>query len=289
MTQVQEAYNTQVYKLAMGQMQVEGGNPQKNLEKATTMIRQAAAEGCAIIVLPECLNLGWTHPSARKLAEPIPGSHSAVLCQAASEAQIYVVAGLVERGGESIYNAAILIAPDGTIMLKHHKINELEMARDLYSVGETLSVIQTPLGIIGLTICADNLPDSLEIAGTLAGMGAEIILSPSSWAVEANHDNNLTSYGGLWLDAYTTLAQRYQLTVVGVSNVGWITGGPWQGRKCIGCSLVVGSDSKIILQGPYGANAESLLVISIEVNPAALPAGLGQAKSVNFHMNMNKR
>lgn len=274
------------YKLAMGQMQVEGGNPHKNLGKAVTMIRQAAAEGCAIIVLPECLNLGWTHPSALQLAEPIPGLHSDVLCQAARASQIYVVAGLVEQDTQQstkvIYNAAILIAPDGSIVLKHRKINELAIARNLYSIGDTLSVIETPLGKIGVNICADNLPDSLAIGEALADMGAEIILSPSSWAVEANHDNNKTPYGELWLGSYTTLAKSFNLTVVGVSDVGWLTSGPWEGRKRIGCSLAVGRDSKIITQGPYGETAESLLVIPIEINSSTPSASLNSVKTIKY-------
>ena len=49
-----------------------------------------------------------------------------------------------------------------------------------------------------------------------------------------------TPYGKLWRDSYTELARLYDVTVIGVSNVGPITGGPWAGRKCIGCSLAVG-------------------------------------------------
>jgi DNA-binding transcriptional regulator YiaG len=33
--------------------------------------------------------------------------------------------------------------------------------------------------------------------------------------------------------------------VICVSNVGWITGGPWQGRMCIGCSPAVGPESAL--------------------------------------------
>jgi len=272
------------YKLAMGQMLVEGGNPAGNLQRATAMIRQAAKEGCATIVLPECLNLGWTHPSARELADTIPGRDSDILAQAAREAQIYVVAGLVERDGEKLYNAAVLISPDGTIQLKHRKINELDIAHDLYSLGENLSVVQTPLGTIGVDICADNLSDSLEIGNTLAAMGAEIILSPSAWAVEADHDNQKEPYGGLWLESYTNLAIHNNITVVGVSDVGWIGAGPWQGRKSIGCSLAVGPDGEIITQGPYGEKAESLIVIPISINSAHEPAEnlVGQTITQHF-------
>ena len=51
-------------KLALGQMLVEGGEPAANLERAVAMIEEAARRGCQIVVLPECLDVGWTHPSA---------------------------------------------------------------------------------------------------------------------------------------------------------------------------------------------------------------------------------
>ncbi len=54
------------------------------------------------------------------------------------------------------------------------------------------------------------------------------------------------------------------MTVVGVSNVGWMTSGVWQGRKCIGCSLAVGPGGVILAEGPYGENAEALLVVQVE-------------------------
>ncbi|MBN1475702.1 hypothetical protein JXA47_03015 [Candidatus Sumerlaeota bacterium] len=43
------------FRLAMGQMHVEGGDPDRNLRRAGEMIRGAAAQDCDLIVLPECL------------------------------------------------------------------------------------------------------------------------------------------------------------------------------------------------------------------------------------------
>ncbi|MGC9317957.1 MAG: nitrilase-related carbon-nitrogen hydrolase, partial [Armatimonadota bacterium] len=48
-------------------MLVEGGQLQDNLARAERMIQRAAEEDCAIVVLPEALDAGWTHPSAREL------------------------------------------------------------------------------------------------------------------------------------------------------------------------------------------------------------------------------
>lgn len=255
------------FKLAMAQMLVEGGEVDANLERAVARIGEAAEKGCDIVVLPECLDAAWTYPSARELAEPIPGMYSERLARAAQENRIHVVAGLTERAGERIYNAAVLISPEGEILLKHRKINVLTVAQDIYSTGDRLGVTETPLGTIGVNICADNFPDALVLGHTLARMGAQMILSPCAWAVDADHDNVKEPYGGMWREAYTTLARLHDLTIVGVSDVGPITGGVWEGKKCIGCSLAVGPGGEIIAEGPYGETAEALLVIEVEPVP----------------------
>jgi predicted amidohydrolase len=156
-----------VLRVGMAQMLVEGGQPESNLRRAVTMIHDAAARGAAVVVLPECLDLGWTHPCARRLARPIPGPHSDRLADAAIDAGVFVAAGLVERDGGRLYNAAVLISPDGEIVLKHRKINELAIAFDLYETGSSLAVAETQIGRIGLNICADNFSPTLWRSDTL--------------------------------------------------------------------------------------------------------------------------
>jgi len=259
--------NTHSFQLAMAQLLVEGGRPDENLDRAETMIEQAAQQGCAFVVLPECLDLGWTHPTARGLAEAIPGPRSDRLCQAAQKHGVYAAAGLTERDGDLIYNTAILVSPDGHILLKHRKINILTIAQDVYATGDRLGVARTDHGVVGVNICADNFPSSLALGHSQARMGARLILSPSAWVMPADHDNEQEPYGDLWRTAYSALAKLYDVTIVGVSNVGWVEGGPWDGRKCIGCSLVMGPGGTILAEAPYGESAEALVVVPIEITP----------------------
>jgi predicted amidohydrolase len=222
------------------------------------MIRRAGELRCDFVVLPECLDLGWTCPAARELAEPVPGPRTARLAAAAREAGLHVAAGITERDGARIYNAAVLIAPDGEIVRKHRKINELDIAHHVYARGESIGVAPTPFGPVGLDICADNFPETPELGQAIALMGARLLLSPCAWAVDADHDNQREPYGELWLTAYGRHARESGLTIAGVSSVGWLTGGPWAGRKCIGCSLAVGP-SGVLARGPYGERAEEFL------------------------------
>jgi predicted amidohydrolase len=257
--------NKNIIKIALAQMLVEGGEVSANLGRAKQMIKKAAALGCNFVVLPECLDIGWAHPKAQELAQAIPGSYSNEICEEARRNQIFVVAGLTERFNDRLYNTAILISQEGAILTKHRKINILTDVEGIYSVGDSLSVVETPFGTIAINICADNSPNSLALGHSLARMGARLILSPCAWAVESDHDNAKAPYGDMWKDSYSTLARLYDMPVIGVSNVGWVTGGPWSGWKCIGCSLAVGSDGEVLTQLPYGESAEKLELVQMEL------------------------
>ncbi|HEY0552569.1 MAG TPA: carbon-nitrogen hydrolase family protein [Verrucomicrobiae bacterium] len=248
-------------KVALAQILVEPGEKQANLARAESWIAQAASRGAEIVVLPEAMPLGWTHPSARTLADEIPNGESCARLRAAARQHgIFVCAGVLERAGEKIFNAAVFAEPSGEIILHHRKIHELDLAHDLYARGDRLAVAETPFGRIGLMICADGFAPGQSISRALGMMGARVILSPCAWAVPHDHDNGREPYGQLWLDNYCPVAREFGLSIVGVSNVGPITAGPWQGRKCIGNSLVIGRDGRELARGPYGEHTEALLI-----------------------------
>src|SRR5512135_3329693 len=115
-------------------MRVTGGRKQENLAHAETRIAEAAQAGAQVILLPEALNLGWTDPSAAQEAELIPDGESCRRLSAlARQHAVYVCAGLIERNGGRVFNSAVLLGPDGRLLLHHHKINELEIGQPYYS------------------------------------------------------------------------------------------------------------------------------------------------------------
>ena len=254
-------------RVGMGQILVEGGRPNENLARAEAMVGRAAEAGCDVVVLPECLDFGWTDPSAREGAQPIPGPHADRLAAAARSHGIHVVAGLVERAGDRLYNAALLLDPRGETLWHHRKLNELDIGRELYDTGDRLGVVETELGTLGVCICADNYWDSRAVGHVLCRMGAQLILSPSAWAVVPEHNEEREPYGDDWIPSFTELARLYDVTVIGVSNVGMMTGGPWAGRPCIGKSLAVGPGGTVLARGPYGVDAEALVVVDAELAP----------------------
>lgn len=260
-----------ILKLAMAQMQVEGGEKSKNLERAAERIAEAAANGADIVLLPEVMDLGWTHSSAKTQAEPIPGGSAfQVLSAAAKKYGIYVCAGITERDGNHIYNSAVLINRDGELLLKHRKINELDIAHDLYDQGDRINVCETEFGTIGVLICADATAKDYVLTRSMGYLGAGLILMPSSWAVPADHDNAKEPYGAMWKEAFSTVCKEFYLNMAAVSNVGKITDGPWKNWKCIGNSMLVDNGAENISVLPYGIGADTIVYrdVVMERRPA---------------------
>jgi len=259
---------TNPVRVALVQMTVVGGDIDGNLARTQERIATAAALGARIAVLPECLDTGWTFPTARGLATEVPGGAvCAALAESARVHGMVVCAGLTERDHDRVYNTAVLLGPDGTLLSRHRKINELAIAHGVYDQGDRLSVVPTPLGTLGTLVCADAVARGGVLLNGLALMGADIILSPCAWAVAPDHDNTVDPYGTLWRDAYTGIAQEQGCAVVGVSNVGWVVGGAWDGWRCIGCSLAIDTDGTELIQAPYGADADSVHVVEITPKP----------------------
>ncbi len=251
-------------RVGMAQILVRTGAADENLARAEAAIGKAKALGCDVVVLPECLDLGWTNPDARRRAARIPGPPCDRLADAARRHAIHVVAGLHERAGERLYNASVLLDDRGRLVLKHHKINELDIAWDLYARGDSLAVAQTRLGPVAIPICADNSPASIALGHAAGLMGARMILSPCAWAVKPDYDPQKEPYGwDVWDVSYPAIARKHQMTVIGVSSVGLMEAGPWKGRLCIGSSLAVGRHGNVLVRGPYGVDAEALLTADI--------------------------
>lgn len=258
----------------MAQLLVEGGEPARNLQRAEQMIVKAASQNADLVLLPETLDLAWTHPSAFSEAETIPGSRSNFFCHLAKVYNIWICAGLTEQSNHKRYNTAILISNQGEIVYKHRKINLLEVEFPFYEVGESLAVADTPFGKIGINICADNYAEALCLGHSLARMGAQIILSPSSWTVNHNVTEETHPYQEKWLKPLSELATLYEIPVVSVTSVGYIVGGPYEGKKMVGCSLAVDKYGNAS-QGEYNEFAGDLKIIDLEI-------GKGNYRGVQF-------
>ena len=75
-------------------MLVEPGRVEANLARAEQRVCEAAEDGAQLVVLPEALDCGWTHPSAREHAGPIPNGAACERLRAAARREgVHLCAG----------------------------------------------------------------------------------------------------------------------------------------------------------------------------------------------------
>jgi predicted amidohydrolase len=167
-------------------MQPRLGENERNLEAGLARFDEAVAAGAELLVLPECAIPGYMFGSleeAMPFADEIPGSTTEALEEACRRLGAHVVCGLLERDGDVLYNAAVLVGPDG--LIGSYRKNHLPfLGVDRFTTpGDELSVFDTPLGRIGLEICYDlRFP---EVTRTLALRGADIVAHPTNFPMAA--------------------------------------------------------------------------------------------------------
>ncbi len=174
--------------------------------------------------------------------------------------------GLSEKVEDKNYNSAILIDQNGEIILKHRKINLLNVEFLYYEIGQKLEVVDTPFGKIGLNICADNYGDALHLGHSLARMGAQIILSPSSWTVDYHVTEIDEPYYEKWIKPFKLLASMHDIIIASATSVGYIVGGPYEGKKSIGKSLVINQNG-ILSEGSFNEFAGDMKIVDFEIPP----------------------
>src|SRR5262245_24189681 len=103
-----------------------GADRAANLTRATALVREAAARGARLVVLPEVF--AWRGPRGDEaaVAEAVPGPTSRALAALARDLQVWLCAGsLLERVPEEAraYNTSCLFDPRGELVARYRKIH----------------------------------------------------------------------------------------------------------------------------------------------------------------------
>jgi predicted amidohydrolase len=152
-------------------------SPQDNLEQFSALVKKAADQKADIVCLPEGITLVGTTLNYVSASEPVPGKTTDYLGNVARQHNIYIVAGILEKDGDVIYNTAVLIDRKGNLAGKYRKVSlPREEIDGGVTPGDATPVFDTDFGRIGIMICWDvTFP---ETARALARQGAEVIFLP---------------------------------------------------------------------------------------------------------------
>src|SRR5436190_9663757 len=104
--------------VAVAQMQPRLGENERNLETGLARFDEAVAAGAELLVLPECAIPGYMFDSldeAMPYAEEPGGPTTEALAEACARLDTWAVCGLLERDGDRLRNAAVLVGPEGHV------------------------------------------------------------------------------------------------------------------------------------------------------------------------------
>lgn len=200
----------QPVKLACVQL-ASGSDKAANLAHAAAKVREAAAAGAKIVVLPECFNspYGCDHfPSYAETLLPSPPTEAQspsfhALSAMARDNAVYLIGGSIpelvttttttegthEEPKKTYYNTSLTFDPSGTLLATHRKIHLFDISipgkitfreSDVLSPGDTLTLVDLPpYGRVAVAICYDvRFP---ELATIAARRGAFALVYPGAF------------------------------------------------------------------------------------------------------------
>jgi aliphatic nitrilase len=250
---------------------------QGSTEKACRLIREAGRNGARVIGFPEGFipaHPVWYHHHAatgaiaNKLAVElfknsveIPGPEVDALCQAARDANAYVVIGVCEKAFNTMgtmYNSQLYIAPDGRFIRKHQKIMPTVGERLVHvgGHGDTFGAFDSEFGPMSGLICGENSNPLAVFALTAEGTRIHVMSWPNHFPTSGDPMRHRVSIDS---QAFAQMSKAFVVSACGTVDDGMIEAlqaGP-EAEKFLrspdfcGGSVIVAPNSRIIA-GPMG-------------------------------------
>ncbi|MGE7960317.1 nitrilase-related carbon-nitrogen hydrolase [Pseudomonas sp. NPDC089530] len=170
-------------KVACQQVAPRVGELDYNRALGQRAIREAAARGAQVIVLPELVQSGYVFADrheALALAEDLDGPTLSLWKALAQELQVVIVGGFCERlNAREVANSAALVEPEGRVTV-YRKAHLWDREKLVFSAGDQPPpVVETRFGALALMICYDlEFPEWVRLP---ALAGAALLCAPVNW------------------------------------------------------------------------------------------------------------
>ena len=205
----------------------------RNLATADRLVRDAAARGAELVVLPEKWSVLGTQDQIEAGAQPLDGACITWARTVARELGIELVAGsIAERrpDSEKTSNTSVHVGPDGEPRAVYRKLHmfDVEVDGTVYAESEREQpgdeVVCSELTdgtALGMSICYDvRFP---ELYQALAARGAQVIVVPAAFTLPTTRDH--------WELLLRARAIETQSFVIGANQIGSHPGGYRSGGR----------------------------------------------------------
>lgn len=251
-------------KIGLVQMSMTA-EPEANIAKALSGVRDAASKGANIVCLPELFASPYfcvVERADRDYTMTLPGSIGARLSEAARENGVVLVAGSLHEKSDGVkFNTALVYDSDGSDLGKYRKVHIPHdpgfFEKYYFEPGDLgFRVFETKLCKVAVLICFDQwFP---EAARAVALQGADIIFYPTAIATV----DGLDQVEGNWQDAWETVQRGHAIAnnvvVAPVNRVGKEGPSTFWGGSFI-CNAFGGMVAK-------GGSAEEIVIGEVDLD-----------------------
>jgi len=195
-------------KIALVQYSPTWEDKESNKQKILSMINKV--EGVDLFIFPEMTLTGFTMMS-KEMSETIQGDSFRFFSSIAKEKSANILAGIIERRNNCIYNTLIHVKPDGNLLKLYRKIHPFSYSseNEHYNAGTKPAYTKIKNWKIGLTICYDlRFPELYRKYGKKR---AHLIVNIANWP-----DTRIEH----WRTLLKARAIENQCYVAGVNRVG---------------------------------------------------------------------
>ena len=150
------------------------------MAEVTRMVDEACITQIDLICLPEIF--AWAALDVQEkpqAAESIDGSVCRQLARLAKKHSVYILAPILERDGQNVFNTAVLLDRQGSLAGTYRKVRptDYEMEQGITPGTEEFDCFQTEFGPVGCAICFDL--NYQEIIARIQSQGCKLVLFPS--------------------------------------------------------------------------------------------------------------
>lgn len=263
-----------------------------NLDRATAFVREAAAKGATLVVLPE-LFLGpyfcqrEDHDEFAR-AEAVPGPTTTHFETVAAELGVTILVSVFEKRAHGLYhNTLAVVRPDGyagKYRKMHIPDDPLFYEKFYFAPGDLgFKVFDAASAAgeaarVGTLVCWDQWYP--EAARLTAMQGADLLVYPTAIAwMDTEREAHGHAQHGAWETIQRGHAVANGCYVVAVNRVGfeatpgaatadeagpYVAGGAREGLDFWGGSFVAGPDGEIVAKASH--DAEEVLVVTLDLD-----------------------
>ncbi|MBK0368487.1 carbon-nitrogen hydrolase [Flavobacterium agrisoli] len=249
---------------------------ENNLAKCLKWVRDAAAKGAEVILLPELYSSHYFCQSEDvenfALAEPLYSTSFIAFSALAKELGVVIIVPFFEKRMAGIYhNSAYIIDADGTeagLYRKMHIPDDPHFYEKFYFTPGDLGfqAFQTQKGKVGTLICWDQWYP--EAARLTALKGAEVLFYPTAigW-----HPKEKEQYGenqhGAWMNVMKGHAVANGVFVAAANRIGleqYLPESESAGIQFWGSSFIAGPQGEILAQASH--DKEEILIAEVDLD-----------------------